>query len=139
MTWSAGCRRPAGKKAIKKFRDSYVRLLWLIQIVLDDMPWHHWKPPFFDYNNHLVHAEKAAGDKLSDFDTANLSDLSILCECIHQIDMYQPWAYSFRITPSKEEQEDMESGFDGRMESVRQTYRALSQYPELSQMGDFFR
>ncbi|KAK4234779.1 hypothetical protein C8A03DRAFT_46958 [Achaetomium macrosporum] len=52
-------------------------------------------PIVVDELERLLRAEPRARDLVSGYVAARIGDLSILCECIRQLDIYQPWANGY--------------------------------------------
>ncbi|KAL2127232.1 hypothetical protein VTI74DRAFT_11063 [Chaetomium olivicolor] len=72
-------------------------LLWLLRTL-----WEDGKDLFFvrmpmvlDELERLLRAETRARDLISDYVAGRIGDLSILCECLRQLDIYQPWANGY--------------------------------------------
>ncbi|KAL4863409.1 hypothetical protein BDV12DRAFT_177532 [Aspergillus spectabilis] len=82
------------KKPGIKMSDVEYELIWLLNTLAQDD-----KPLFFatlplivDELERLIQSEKQAENLLSAYLTGVIGDLSIISQCLHQINIYQPWA-----------------------------------------------
>lgn len=66
-----------------------------------------------DELQHTIDSDAKAKDLISSYCAAQLGDLSILCECLRQLELYQPWANMF-VHNLVDLQSDIEADFEKR-------------------------
>lgn len=73
------------------------QLLWLLQTLWEDG--HDLfllrMPLVVDELQRLLDKEQTANNMVTEFVSSIIGDLAIICECLRQIDSYQPWALTF--------------------------------------------
>ncbi|OAA59576.1 hypothetical protein SPI_05774 [Niveomyces insectorum RCEF 264] len=91
------------------------------------------KPLFFlglanviDELERLLAVERPAKDFVSAYVASVVGDLSILSQCLHQLDLYQPWANGFE-SKAAERQEDIADEFGRRTAAWGKMVAALAE------------
>ncbi|KAM0426356.1 hypothetical protein ACHAPT_008397 [Fusarium lateritium] len=93
-------------------------------------------PPMVDELERLVQSE--AKDLVTPYIAAIIGDLAIISQCIHQLELYQPWAQSFNNV-YMEKKKDYESRFSEKTKHWGQIDAALSErnvYQNASKLGE---
>ncbi|KAK4236499.1 hypothetical protein C8A03DRAFT_16841 [Achaetomium macrosporum] len=72
-------------------------LVWLLRTLWEDghTLFFARMPLVVDELERLLRAEPRARGLVSDYVAARIGDLSILCECLRQVEIYQPWANGY--------------------------------------------
>ncbi|KAH8804452.1 hypothetical protein F5884DRAFT_796055 [Xylogone sp. PMI_703] len=89
------------------FSDVEAQLTWLLRILWEDGKelFLAHLPLVVDELERLLQSEKQAHGLISDYISETIGNLSIICQCITQLELYQPWARSFENAFFNYEQE----------------------------------
>jgi hypothetical protein len=93
-------------------------LLWLLKTLWEDGQalFFARMPMIVDELERLLRAEPKAREMISGYVAGRLGDLSILCECLRQLEIYQPWANGYESASVEREdgiKKDLEIWRDG--------------------------
>ncbi|KAK3900268.1 hypothetical protein C8A05DRAFT_17403 [Staphylotrichum tortipilum] len=99
-------------------------LVWLLQTLWEDGQnlFFARMPDIVDELERLQRAEPRARELISSYIAERIGDLSILCECLRQLDIFQPWANGYEdasVTREKELKKDLEAWTEGWAELHR--------------------
>ncbi|AEO69920.1 uncharacterized protein THITE_2081075 [Thermothielavioides terrestris NRRL 8126] len=87
VTMKPGLKQTAAEK----------ELVWLLRTLWEDGEalFFARMPMIADELERLLRAEPRVKDMISGYVAGRIGDLSILCECLRQLDIYQPWANGY--------------------------------------------
>ncbi|EME42787.1 hypothetical protein DOTSEDRAFT_176085 [Dothistroma septosporum NZE10] len=104
------------------FQDPERLMLWLLQTLWEDdtSVFLLRMTNLVDQLQHIIDSDPKAKDFVSSYIAAQIGDLSILCECLHQTDLYQPWANMF-----EDQLVDLQDKVDADFDKRRQSWTRL--------------
>ncbi|KAF4989774.1 hypothetical protein FDECE_14598 [Fusarium decemcellulare] len=118
-----------GSRAGMKMTETERNLIWLLRTLWEDGDSLSLArlPAVVDELERLIQSDQGAEDLISPYVAGVIGDLSIISQCMHQLEIYQPWAQTFE-TSFEDSRKEHEAYFDRKAEPWEKILEAFQEH-----------